>query len=90
MNELIKEALKKGLPPIQKKKFTRMNKFIVKIKGSLGIVGISFWAPFFLSIPIGSIVTAKFYGENKKTYPLIIVGMFINGFATTGIAYLIY
>ena len=66
-----------------------MNKFIVKLKRSIGIVGISFWAPFFLSIPVGSIVTAKFYGDDKRTYPLIVIGMFINALVTTGFAYLV-
>ena len=74
----------------KKKTFSRMNKLIVKTKNSIGIVGISFWAPFFLSIPVGSIIVAKFYGHNKKAYPLIVIGMFINAFVTTGLAYLIY
>lgn len=86
----IEESLEKGIELPKKKKFTRMNKFIVKLKMSIGIVGISFWAPFVLSIPVGSIVTAKFYGDDKRTYPLIIIGMFINAFPTTGIAFLIY
>lgn len=87
--KLIADNLAKGIETPPKKRFTRMNKFIVKLKRSIGIVGISFWAPFFLSIPVGSIVTAKFYGDDKRTYPLIVIGMFINAFATTGIAYLI-
>ena len=83
-----KEALKNGSPVKRKKNFTRMNKFIVKIKRSLGQVGICFWAPFFLSIPIGSIISAKFYGHSSKSYPLIVLGIFLNGIVTTGIAYL--
>ena len=82
------EALLLGIVPKRKKNFTRMNKFIVKIKRSLGQVGICFWAPFFLSIPIGSIISAKFYGHSNKTYPLIVLGIFLNGIVTTGIAYL--
>ena len=38
------------------------------MKRSVGIIGIAFWAPFFLSIPLGSIITAKFYGDNKNTF----------------------
>ncbi|OFZ55100.1 MAG: hypothetical protein A3D92_04110 [Bacteroidetes bacterium RIFCSPHIGHO2_02_FULL_44_7] len=79
-----------GIPYKLKRKFTRMNKFVVRIKRSLGIVGTSFWAPFFLSVPIGSIIAAKFYGHQKKTFPLIVLGMLINGCVTTGIAYLFY
>lgn len=74
---------------IPKNKFTRMNKLIVKLKRSIGIIGISLWAPLFLSIPLGSIVVAKFYGKNVITYPLIILGILINGVIITGITYLI-
>lgn len=84
------EALRKGEAYIEKKKFTKTNKFIVKIKMKLGIVGISFWAPFFLSVPIGSIVVAKFYGKEKITFALICAGMSLNALVTTGLAYLIF
>jgi len=87
-NEKIQEAITKGIPIKSEKNFTRMNKFIVNIKRSLGQIGVCFWAPFFLSIPIGSIISAKFYGDSKKTYPLIVLGIFLNGIVTTGIAYL--
>ena len=56
----------------------------------MGIVGISFWVPFLLSVPIGSIITAKFYGDDRRTYPLIVVGMFLNGVLTTGLAFLLF
>lgn len=79
-----------GLPVVQKKKFTKTNRFIIRIKRSLGIYGICFWAPFFLSIPIGSLIAAKFYGKLKKTFPLIVLGMFINGAVTCLLAYLIF
>lgn len=83
-------AEKMGIELIEKKKFTRRNRFIVKIKLKLGIIGISFWAPFFMSIPLGAIVVAKFYGKRKITFPLMCVGIFINGLATTSITYLFY
>ena len=82
-------SIEKGIPFKNKKKFTKINKLIVKIKRSIGIIGISFYAPLLLSIPVGSIIVAKFYGNEKKTFPLIIVGIAVNGLITTGIAYLI-
>lgn len=85
--ELIRKSLETGVPLKAKKKFTRTNKLIVRIKHRLGIVGIAFYAPLFLSIPIGSIITAKFYGKEKKTFPLIVLGIVINGALTTGIRY---
>lgn len=83
----IRLAEEQGLEVKHKKKFTRMNKLIVRIKHRLGIIGISMYAPLFLSVPIGSIIAAKFYGKDKRTFPLIVLGMFINGAITTGIAY---
>lgn len=73
-----------------KRKFTKTNRGIIKVKHSLGIYGICFWAPFFLSVPIGSIVAAKFYGKESRTFPLIIVGMFLNAFAMSVLSYLIF
>jgi hypothetical protein len=86
----LQESIDKGIPFKRKKKFTRMNKFIVRMKRSFGLVGISFWAPLFLSIPGGSIVSAKFYGKLKITYPLIVLGIILNGGILTGIAYLFF
>jgi hypothetical protein len=81
------KALEKGIVLKHKKKFTRANKFIVRLKRRFGIFGISLYAPLFLSVPIGTMITAKFYGKEKKTFFIIMAGMFINGAITTGLAY---
>jgi hypothetical protein len=85
--EMIRQAKETGTILKGKKKFTRTNKFIVRIKNKLGIVGISFYAPLILSIPVGTIITAKFYGKEKRTFPMIILGILVNGILTTGIAF---
>ena len=82
------DLLDKGLPIPLEKRFTKMNKGVMKMKRSIGVIGITFWAPFFLSIPLGSIITAKFYGHNNTTFLLVILGIFLNGLITTGITYL--
>lgn len=69
------------------KVFTRSNKFIVKIKHTLGIIGVTFYCPFFLSIPLGSMIVAKFYGKKRIAYPLIVLGILFNGLITTSMAY---
>lgn len=83
------DAIKNGIELPRKNIFTRTNKFIVKMKMRFGIYGISMFAPLFLSIPLGSIVTAKFYGKEKKTFFIIVLGIFVNGLITTGLAFLI-
>ncbi len=82
------QSLELGVPLKQKRSFTRVNKGIVRVKRSIGIFGIAMWAPFFLSVPIGSIVTAKFFGKRKITFFIILTGIFFNGFVSTLITYL--
>ncbi|NOQ73637.1 MAG: hypothetical protein GQ574_16645 [Crocinitomix sp.] len=69
----VKIALENGTEVKKKKVFTRTNKLIVWIKRSIGIYGVTLLAPLFLSIPIGSIICAKFYGHQKKTFPLMLI-----------------
>lgn len=83
------KAEKEGIVLPKKKIFTKMNKSLIRIKHKLGIFGIAFLAPLFLSIPVGTIIVAKFYGKNKFSYPLILLGIIVNGLITTGISYLI-
>ncbi|MDR0801665.1 hypothetical protein [Fluviicola sp.] len=80
-------SITNGTPLKLKKSFTRFNKLIVRLKRRFGIYGIAFYAPLFLSVPVGSIVTAKFYGKEKRTFPLILLGICMNGAITTGLAY---
>jgi hypothetical protein len=82
--------LEKGIEPKIKKKFTRMNKFIIRIKMKLGQVGICFYAPFFLSVPIGSMVVAKFYGKRWETFPLILLGLAVNASLTSILVYFVF
>ncbi len=82
------EQEKKGIPVKVKKKFTRINKLIVRIKLRIGIYGIAFWAPLFLSIPIGSAVVAKFYGKKLITFPLMVVGILVNGLLVVYLTYI--
>lgn len=82
-----KYALENGIPIKYKRKFTRFNKLIVNLKRRFGIYGVSMFAPFIMSVPLGSMVTAKFYGKEKKTFPLIILGICLTGLFTTSLAY---
>lgn len=85
--KLYKEKREKKSPILSNKRFTKTNKIILKTKNKLGIYGIALYAPFFLSVPIGSIVAAKFYRKDKRTFPLIVLGMITNGLITTSLSY---
>ena len=79
--------LQQGKEIKKKKIFTKLNRFIFVIKSKLGVYGICFWVPFFFSVPLGSILVAKFYGKEVRTYPLIVLGMAINALITTSLVY---
>ena len=71
----IKRALDKKIRDMRngtykpKATFTKMNKWLVKLKKSKsGFWLICIFAPLLLSVPIGSIIVAKFYFEKKITY----------------------
>ncbi|MBI1837708.1 MAG: hypothetical protein HYR91_10640 [Flavobacteriia bacterium] len=86
-HQKIHEAIQNGIELPHKNKFTKTNKFVVKMKLKLGIYGVAIFAPLFLSIPLGTIITAKFYGKEKSTYPIILMGIVMNGLILCGIAY---
>lgn len=85
--KLIKKAEATGKEIKHKKKFTPTNKKIIRLKKSLGVFGITFLGPLLLSIPVGTIIVAKFFGKQRFTYPLLLLSILINGLITTGIAY---
>lgn len=59
----------------RKKKFTFFNKALVRIKRTFGMRGMALLTPIILSIPVGSIVMAKIYGNEKWTYPTLIASV---------------
>ena len=71
------------------KKSSAGKKRILKIRNKFGILGIAFFAPLILSIPLGSIIVARLYGNHVRVYLFILAGVFVNGLATTGLAYAI-
>jgi hypothetical protein len=85
--KLIQEAHKNGETIAQKRVFSRMNKGVVRLKLRFGKIGICFWAPFLLSVPVGSIIVAKFYGKYSFTFLYVILGMLINSLLTSFIVY---
>src|SRR5690554_7319871 len=66
-----------------------MNRRIIYLKGKLGIYFTCWAFPLFLSIPLGSIIVAKFYKHKRKTFPLIILFLTLDCFLITGGTYFI-
>ena len=85
--KLLEQAQASGKEIKSSKKFTSTNKKIIRLKKTLGVFGITFLGPLILSIPVGTIIVAKFFGKQRFTYPLLLLSILINGLITTGIAY---
>ena len=70
-----------------KKKFTKLNRFIVVVKNTMGMYGLALITPALISIPIGSVIAAKYYHlQPKKMLGLIYISSFLWAMALSGIA----
>ncbi len=73
-------------PSLTKKKFTFRNKLIIRLKSNFGLIGIAFFTPIILSIPLGSFLAHRYYLKNKLVLPLMLSGVFFWAFVLTFIA----
>ena len=78
-------AKRNALKP--RKKFTRTNRLIIKTKHKLGVYGLVFLTATFISIPIGSIITAKFYRHEKSTIYVLYTAIILIALLLSSIAY---
>jgi hypothetical protein len=85
-NQFIKRNLEKKLAKIKagtykpKKNFTKLNKTLVRLKmTNTGFWLITILGPVFLSVPIGTIIVAKFYRHHKETYWISSISLLIFG-----------
>lgn len=81
---------KAGQIYVHKKNFTKLNRTIIRLKHGIGQYGLCFLAPLFLSVPVGSIICAKFYGHKKNTFSIIIICLAINSFLLSILAYKVF
>jgi len=66
-SKIFKQKNKKDKP---KKKFSKKNKIIVKIKRTYGLIGLAAITPVLLSIPVGVFIIRKYYGSNRFALPV--------------------
>jgi hypothetical protein len=71
----------------KRKRFTRMNKLIVKIRKRYGMWGIIILTPVLLSIPVGAILGNKYYSDRKTFLPSMILSIFLWGILSVLIFY---
>lgn len=55
-----------------RKKFTKLNKWIVRAKHGYGLWGIALLTPVLLSIPVGTIIATRYYRHKKLRVVLVL------------------
>ena len=68
-------AISSGQQP--KRIFTRTNRMIVRMKRGYGVKGLAFILPPILSIPITSLLAAKYFRHDRRTLPLLLSSVVI-------------
>lgn len=91
----VQRSLKRRLERIKngkakpKRRFTRTNRMIITMKNTMGMYGLALITPALISIPIGSIIAAKYYHlKPKKMLGLIYVSSVVWAAALSGIAFI--
>jgi uncharacterized membrane protein len=69
--------------------FNRLNKLIIKVKHKIGIFGLALITPTVLGIPLGAIISAKFFKHNKLTLPILILSVVLWSLSYTAFSYFI-
>ncbi len=80
-------AKHKKKPKKKKKIFTNTNRKIVFIKNKYGLIGLCLITPGIISIPVGSILAAKYFRHDKRTFPFLIASLLIWCITLSLIAY---
>ena len=72
-----------------RKKFSRKNRFIIKIRTTYGKWGIMLLTPVLLSIPLGAFLLRKYYSQKPNTVILALLAIAFEGIVITLVFWLI-
>ena len=79
---------KRALSKKKKPMFTRLNKWMVRVKRSrFGFFVMVAIAPTWLSVPFGTLVVTKFYGERSYALPSMLLSLLLWSCFLTGMVY---
>ena len=77
---------KKAGEAAPKRIFTRNNKFVVRMKMKYGLIGIIITTPTVISIPIGTLMTHRFYRRKFRNVLLLSLSLIIWSLILNGVA----
>jgi type IV secretory pathway VirB3-like protein len=85
---LYEYVMRKIYPNRQKRRMTKINRLLVKIKQYFGVVGVSVISPLVLSIPFGTFIAISFFGYKNRVKTIVL--MSLSAVVWTIILYFIY
>lgn len=56
----------------ERKKFSKKNRWLIKMKNSYGLWGLAIITPSIIGIPFGAIIAAAFFGRSKQTIAIFV------------------
>ena len=70
-------AREHGVTVSPRRVFTNFNRFVVRVKRGHGLQGLAALTPILLSIPIGTIIAAKYFRHDRRTLPTLLSSVLI-------------
>lgn len=73
-------------PPKPRKRMTKMNRTIVKLKKHrMGLIGLALITPSLISIPVGGMLAARYFSHHKRTLPVFFAAVVLWAFILTAL-----
>ncbi len=79
-----------GNARISPKVFTRRNRWLIRLKHSSGLRGLAALTPLVLTIPVGSIIAARFFRHDHRTLPTLFGSVVIQAMVVSAICSVAY
>jgi uncharacterized membrane protein len=81
---------RKGNARVAPKVFTRRNRWLIRLKHSSGLRGLAALTPLVLTIPVGSIIAARFFRHDRRTLPALFSSVVIQSMVVSAICSVAY
>lgn len=77
-------ALLTGEGPL-KPVFTKRNRWIIRVKHLSGYLGVAALTPLVLTIPLGSILAARFFHHDRRTVPALLLSVVLQALGVSAV-----
>ncbi len=69
----------------ENKIFTRTSRRLARVKTKYGLIGLAILTPCVFSIPLGSLIAARYFDHDRRTLPFLITSIVLWSFLLTSI-----